>query len=135
MEALQYVFYLLVTISILVTIHEFGHYLVARASGVKILRFSVGFGRPLYTWIAKRGTEFTIAAIPLGGYLRRYEENEGLVDNDVESDPAHTIAFNQLSPWWRIAIACAGPGANFLLAVVVYSVISMIGVTSFMPIV
>lgn len=135
MEALQYVFYLLVTIGILVTIHEFGHYLVARASGVKILRFSVGFGRPLCTWVDKRGTEFTIAAIPLGGYLRMYEENEELIDNDFESNPAPMVAFNQLSPWWRIGIACGGPGANFLLAVVVYSVISMIGVTSFMPIV
>ena len=69
MDALWYVFYLLITLGVLVTVHELGHYVVARASGVRILRFSVGMGRPLYLWKDSRGTEFVIAAIPLGGYL------------------------------------------------------------------
>ena len=128
MDALWYVFYLLVTLGVLVTVHEFGHYLVARASGVGILRFSVGLGRPLYLWKDSRGTEFVIAAIPLGGYLRMQESQ------DATPDGGGQLAFDRLSPWWRIAIAVAGPGANFLLAFVVYWFIAVMGVTVFPPI-
>ena len=128
MDALQYIFYLLLTLGILVTVHEYGHYVVARASGVRILRFSVGFGRALYTWTDRRGTAFTVAAIPLGGYLRMLESgDEGARPEDV--------AFDRLSPWWRIAIAVAGPAANFLLAFLVYAFIALMGVTSFLPVV
>lgn len=130
MEALQYVFYLLLTLGVLVTVHEYGHYVVARASGVRILRFSVGFGRPLRTWTDGRGTEFTIAAIPLGGYLKMLESGDR-----PEAAEARDLAFDELSPAWRIAIATAGPAANFLLAFVVYAFIAMMGVTAFLPVI
>ena len=130
MEALQYVFYLLLTLGVLVTVHEYGHYVVARASGVRILRFSVGFGKALHTWTDRRGTDFTVAAIPLGGYLKMLESSERAADADTKD-----IAFDELSPGWRIAIAFAGPAANFLLAFLVYAFISMMGVTTFLPVV
>ena len=127
MDALLYVFYLLLTLAVLVTVHEFGHYVVARASGVRVLRFSVGLGRPVWMWRDSRGTEFAIAAIPLGGYLRMHESGDG-------AGVAEDVAFDRLSPWWRIAIAVAGPGANFVLAFVVYWFIAVMGVTVFPPI-
>ena len=136
MEALQYVLYLLVTVGILVTVHEYGHYVAARASGVRILRFSVGFGRPLLSWTDKRGTAFTLAAIPLGGYLQMYGEGEDTGDwePDAKSEYAN-IPFDKLSPWWRIVIAAAGPAANFVLAFAVYWAIAVAGVTAYIPIV
>ena len=136
MEALQYVLYLLVTVGILVTAHEYGHYLAARASGVRILRFSVGFGRPLLSWTDKRGTAFTLAAIPLGGYLQMYGEGEDTGDWEPEAGAEYAnIPFDKLSPWWRIVIAAAGPAANFVLALVVYWAIAVAGVTAYVPIV
>ena len=130
MEALQYVFYLLLTLGVLVTVHEYGHYVVARASGVRILRFSVGCGPALHTWTDRRGTDFTIAAIPLGGYLKMLEASDR-----PEGAEAKDLAFDELSPAWRIAIAVAGPAANFLLAFVVYAFIAMMGVTAFLPVI
>ncbi len=136
MEALQYVLYLLVTVGILVTVHEYGHYLAARASGVRILRFSVGFGRPLLSWTDKRGTAFTLAAIPLGGYLQMYGEGEDTSDWEPRAGAKYpNIPFDKLSPWWRIVIAAAGPAANFVLAFVVYWAIAVAGVTAYVPIV
>ena len=136
MEALQYVLYFLVTIAVLVTVHEFGHYLAARASGVRILCFSVGFGRPLLSWTDKRGTAFTLAAIPLGGFLQMYGEGEDTEHWEPrEGSEYPNIPFDKLSPWWRIIIAAAGPAANFVLAVAVYWAISVAGVTAYIPIV
>ena len=136
MEALQSVLYLLVTIVVLVTVHEFGHYLAARASGVRILRFSVGFGRPLLSWTDKRGTAFTLAAIPLGGFLQMYGEGEDTGHwAPGEGAEYANVPFDKLSPWWRITIAAAGPAANFVLAFAVYWAISVAGVTAYIPIV
>ena len=136
MEALQYVLYLLVTLGVLVTVHEFGHYLAARASGVRILRFSVGFGRPLLSWTDKRGTAFTLAAIPLGGFLQMYGEGEDTGHWEPrEGSEYANIPFDKLSPWWRITIAAAGPAANFVLAFCVYWAIAVAGVTAYIPIV
>lgn len=123
MEFLQSVFFFLLTLGILVSIHEYGHFIVARLSGVKILRFSVGFGRPLFMRHLSDGTEFVIAAIPLGGYVRMLDEREGPV---TPEDAARS--FGRLSPLWRIAIAVAGPFANIVLAVVAYWVIAMVGI-------
>ncbi len=78
MDLLHYPLAFIAVLGILVTFHEFGHYLVARWSGVGILRFSVGFGRPLLSRTDKRGTQFTLAMIPLGGYVRMYDERDGL---------------------------------------------------------
>ena len=130
MEFLQYVLALIVTLGILVTVHEVGHFLIARASGVKILRFSIGFGRPLVSWFDRRGTEYAITALPLGGYVRMLDEREG----QVSADEAH-LSFNRLTPVWRIAIALGGPLANFLLAIVVYWIVFVIGTSDIVPIV
>lgn len=109
------VFWFLVALGILVTIHEFGHFYVARLAGVKVLRFSIGFGKPLLTWNDRAGTEFAIAAIPLGGYVKMLDEREGQVDPEERH-----LAFTQKSVWARIAIVAAGPLANFLLAIVLF---------------
>jgi regulator of sigma E protease len=114
----------LVTLGILVVFHELGHYVVARWCGVKVLRFSVGFGR--IVWSRKAGTdqtEWAVSAIPLGGYVKMADEREG----DVA--PADlTRAFNRQSVWKRIAIVAAGPIANLLLAVVLYAGTYMVGI-------
>ncbi len=129
MEFLQYVLALIVTLSILVTIHEFGHFFIARRSGVKVVRFSVGFGRPLWSRVDRHGTEFVVAAIPLGGYVRMLDEREGdVAPEDVER------SFNRLSPLWRIAIALGGPLANFLLAIVIYWGVFVLGSTQLVPV-
>ncbi|MBO6702885.1 MAG: RIP metalloprotease RseP [Pseudomonadales bacterium] len=154
-EFLQTVLALIVTISILVTIHEFGHYWVARLCNVHVLRFSVGFGKPIYV---KKGatpeyksqpvydehgdpipvrsrsneplepTEFAVAAIPLGGYVKMLDEREAYVPDDQ----LH-LAFNRKSVWQRIAIVAAGPIANFLLAIAAYWLLFVTGVTGVMP--
>ena len=115
----------LLTLGVLVVVHEYGHYRVAVACGVKVLRFSVGFGRVLVRW--QRGpdaTEFVVCALPLGGYVRMLDEREG----DV---PAHeqARAFNRQSLWRRSAIVLAGPLANLALAVVLYASAHWIGVS------
>jgi site-2 protease. Metallo peptidase. MEROPS family M50B len=114
--------YFLVAITILVAIHEYGHFYVARRCGVKILRFSIGFGPRLYSWYDRHGTEFAISAIPLGGYVKMLDEREG----DV---PEHELeqAFNRKPVQQRIAIAAAGPIANFILAIALYWLVFMQG--------
>ncbi len=113
----------LFALAVLITIHEYGHYRVAVAAGVKVLRFSIGFGKPLLRWT--RGpdrTEYVIAALPLGGYVRMLDEREGPVD------PAEQHrAFNRASLGKRAAIVAAGPAANLLLAVVLFAVVALIG--------
>ena len=120
----------LVTIGVLVVIHELGHYAVARMAGVKILRFSVGFGRPL--WVRRLGpdqTEWAIASIPLGGYVKMLDEREG----DVA--PAERArAFNRQGVGARILIVLAGPAANFLLAFLIYWVLFIAGLPGVKPV-
>lgn len=130
-EFLQYPLALLVTLGVLVTFHELGHFVVARWSGVRVLRFSVGFGKPIWSRFDRHGTEFAIAAIPLGGYVRMLDEREpGVVEAERRpGDVSHT----DLSVWWRIAIAAAGPLANFLLAAVVYWFLFVVGTTTVAP--
>ncbi len=122
----------LVTLGVLVTIHELGHFIVARWSGVRIVRFSVGFGKPLWSRFDRRGTEFALAAIPLGGYVRMLDERDS--DEGVEIGP-DDITYNQLGVWWRLAIALAGPLANFVLAAFVYWCLAVAGTTNFVPMV
>ncbi len=120
----------LVAIGILVTVHEYGHYLAARMMGVKVLRFSVGFGRPLFTrHFGRDRTEFVIAAVPLGGYVKMLDEREGTVP---PADVAR--AFNQKSLSARTFVVSAGPAANFLLAIVLYAVMFMVGVGGVKPV-
>ena len=119
----------ILAISILVVIHEFGHFWVARRCGVKVLRFSVGFGKPLWSYTDKLGTEFSIAPIPLGGYVKMLDQREG----EVNPEELHQ-AFNQKTVWQRIAIASAGPIANFIFAVFAYWSIFMMGVSGLVPV-
>jgi regulator of sigma E protease len=155
-EFIQTVLALIVTISILVTIHEYGHYWVARLCNVHVIRFSIGFGKPFFIRqgpppehvdaplldksgnplpVGTRsneplaGTEFAIAAIPLGGYVKMLDEREGFVPDDQ----LH-LAFNRKSVWQRIAIVSAGPIANFLLAIAAYWMLFATGVTGVIPV-
>jgi regulator of sigma E protease len=120
-----------VALGVLVTVHEFGHYLVARLCGVKIKRFSVGFGKPL--WMRRAGrdaTEWVVAAIPLGGYVKMVDEREG------EVAPADLPrAFNRQPVARRFAIVCAGPVANFILAVAIFWLLLAYGVPALKPVI
>jgi regulator of sigma E protease len=118
-------------ISILVVVHEFGHYWVARRMGVKVLRFSLGFGKPL--WMRRFGrdqTEWVLAAIPLGGYVKMLDEHEGEV---AKQDLPR--AFNRQSTPKRVAIVVAGPLFNFLFAILAYTILNMAGVEGMRPVV
>jgi regulator of sigma E protease len=119
----------LLALGILVVIHEMGHYLAARACGVKVLRFSVGFGKVLWSrQMGRDGTEWAIAAFPLGGYVKMLDEREGTVA--AEELPR---AFNRQSVGRRALIVVAGPAANLLLAVVLYWLLFMVGITELKP--
>lgn len=121
----------LVAIGVLVAFHEFGHYWVARRLGVKVLRYSVGFGKPLVTWRGGRDrTEYCISAIPLGGYVKMLDERE----SPVPAAEQHR-AFNRQPLWRRTAIVSAGPLFNFLFALVVYWLIFVVGTTEVRPVV
>ena len=114
----------LFTLGVLIVVHEYGHYRVAVACGVKVLRFSIGFGRVLWRRQPRPdGTEFVVCALPLGGYVRMLDEREG----PVAPDERHR-AFNRKALWQRAAIVVAGPLANLLLAIVLYAVQSWFGV-------
>ncbi|MBS7350956.1 MAG: RIP metalloprotease RseP [Comamonas sp.] len=113
-----------VALGLLIAIHEYGHYRTAVACGVKVLRFSIGMGRPLLRWRKKNSdTEFVIAALPLGGYVRMLDEREG----DVPAQERH-LAFNNQPLRSRALIVAAGPAANLLLAVLLYALVNWMGV-------
>ena len=130
MSALYMIVGTLVALGVLVTFHEFGHFWVARRCGVKVLRFSVGFGMPLLRWHDRRGTEFVVAAIPLGGYVKMLDEREGEVPAELVDQ-----SFNRKSVYQRIAIVIAGPVANFLLAIVFFWVLAMLGSQQVRPVI
>ena len=130
MELLQAIAITLATLGLLVTIHEYGHFWVARRCGIKVLRFSIGFGTALFRWHDKQGTEFVIAAIPLGGYVKMLDEREGNVAPELLSQ-----AFNRQPVSSRLATVAAGPLANFALAIVVYWLLFAGGVSGVVPIV
>jgi regulator of sigma E protease len=120
-----------VALGTLIVVHEFGHYLIARWAGVKVLRFSVGFGRALYTRrLGRDQTEWVVAAFPLGGYVKMLDEREG----EVPQAELHR-AFNRQSVFKRFAIVLAGPVANFILAIFVYWLLFMHGVPGSRPVV
>jgi regulator of sigma E protease len=118
----------LVTLAILIIIHEFGHYAVARMCGVKVLRFSVGFGQVVVRRQDRHGTEWALSAMPLGGYVKMLDEREG----DVPAAEL-PLAFNRKNVWQRMAIVAAGPAANFLLAIVLYWALFVAGVPALKP--
>jgi regulator of sigma E protease len=128
MSVIHNIFFFIVAIGVLVTFHEYGHYWVARKAGVKVLRFSVGFGKPLFIWRRKTAEgdeiEYVIAAIPLGGYVKMLDEREASVP-----DAEKSRAFNNQNITKRIAIVFAGPAFNFILAIVLYWIVFMLGTT------
>ena len=131
---MTFLFYLaafIVALGPLIVAHELGHYWVARWCGVKVLRFSIGFGKPLRTWVrGADNTEWVLAAIPLGGYVKMLDEREGPVASEELSR-----AFNRKNVWQRIAIVIAGPLANLLMAIVLYWGLFMHGVPGMRPVV
>lgn len=130
MGLIQNVLAVIVVLGLLITFHEFGHYWVARRCGVKVLRFSVGFGKPIWSRVDRHGTEFAVAVIPLGGYVKMLDEREAPVPHDQLHE-----AFNRKSVWQRIAIVAAGPMANFLLAIVAYWALFVAGTATVAPVV
>lgn len=112
----------IMALGILVAVHEWGHFIIARKCGVKVLRFSIGFGKPLYKRITSTGMEFVIAAIPLGGYVRMLDSR---VDDVAEQDKAESFDIQPV--WKRFAIVAAGPGINFLFAILILMIVAMIG--------
>ncbi|PLW70391.1 RIP metalloprotease RseP [Pseudohalioglobus lutimaris] len=130
MDTLYTIAITLGTLAVLVAVHEYGHFWVARRCGVKVLRFSIGFGKPLAGWTDKLGTEYSVAAIPLGGYVKMLDEREGEVPQaDLDK------AFNRKPVLQRIAVVIAGPLANLILAVVAYWFLFMAGESGYTPVI
>jgi len=120
-----------VAISVLVAVHEYGHFWVARRLGVRVLRFCIGFGKPIWSRVVGRDpVEYAVAAVPLGGYVKLLDEREG----PVPADQRHR-AFNRQSPGRRIAILVAGPAFNFIFAVAAYWVMFLSGITALQPVI
>ena len=128
MELIQTILAFVFALGMLIFVHEYGHFWVARRCGVKVLRFSIGFGRPLFSRFDKHGTEFTLSLIPLGGYVRMLDEREAEVPDDLLSQ-----TFNRKSVLQRIAIVSAGPIVNLAFAVFLYWLMFMFGVVSVIP--
>jgi regulator of sigma E protease len=120
----------ILAIGILVAVHEFGHFWVARRVGVRVLRFSIGFGRPLWRREAKDGTEYVLAAIPLGGYVKMLDEREGEV-----APEERPYSFNSQSKTGRALIVAAGPALNFLFAILAYWLVFSLGEQAMRPLV
>ncbi|MCQ1058535.1 sigma E protease regulator RseP [Photobacterium sp. DNB23_23_1] len=120
----------LLALGILIAVHEYGHFWVARRCGVYVEKFSIGFGKALWRKVGKDGTEYTLAMIPLGGYVKMLDERV----EPVESDRRH-MAFNNKTLWQRSAIVAAGPLANFVFAIFAYWVVYLIGVPAVKPVI
>jgi regulator of sigma E protease len=129
-EVFGSIWWLLVTLGLLITFHEFGHFVVARKLGVRVLRFSVGFGRPLWSRRGADGTEYAIAAFPLGGYVKMLDEREGEV-------PAAQLdqAFNRKPVGSRVAIVAAGPVFNLVFAVLAFWLMFLVGIPESRPLI
>ncbi len=125
MQALITLAAFLVTLGVLVSFHEFGHFIAARMCGVRVLRFAVGFGKPLYTYHAKNQTEWVLASIPLGGYVKLLD---GRDREQVITPQEQAQAFDGKKLWQRSFIVAAGPLANFLLSIILFAVIYVSGV-------
>ncbi|MGY3570494.1 sigma E protease regulator RseP [Vibrio paucivorans] len=120
----------IVALGILVAVHEFGHFWVARRCGVKVEKFSIGFGKSIWSRVGKDGTEYSVSVIPLGGYVK-------MVDSRVDelSPEQHSVAFDKKPLWARTAIVAAGPVFNFLFAIFAYWTVFLIGVPAVKPVV
>ena len=129
-EFLGSIWWLLVALGLLITFHEFGHFWVARRMGVRVLKFSIGFGKTLWSRKGRDGTEYIIAAIPLGGYVKMLDEREGEVaDGDLDE------AFNRKSVWARIAIVIAGPAFNLIFTLLAFWLMFLVGMPESRPVI
>lgn len=124
------IWWFVITLGILITFHEFGHFYVARRLGVRVLRFAVGFGTPLWRRVGRDGTEYVIGAIPLGGYVKMQDEREGPVAAELAS-----ASFNRQPVWSRFAIVAAGPVANLVFAVFAFWLMFVIGKPDIPPVI
>lgn len=129
-SGLWYFFAFIVLLGVVITVHEWGHFTVARWCGVKVLRFSVGFGKALWSRTGRDGTEYVIAMLPLGGYVKMLDEREG----EVPADQLHR-AFNRKPVGQRFAIVAAGPLINLLLAVLLYWLLFVVGSVKMAPVI
>jgi regulator of sigma E protease len=120
----------LVLLGVVVTVHEAGHFLVARLCGVRVLRFSIGFGRPLWRKLGRDGVEYQIGLLPLGGYVKMLDEREGDVPEAWAAE-----SFNRASVWRRMAIVAAGPLANVVLAAILFWMSLVMGIPGIRPVV
>jgi regulator of sigma E protease len=130
MTILSYVLAFLFAIGVLVAVHEYGHFWMARRVGIRVLRFSIGFGKRLWTRRDSQGTEYAISAIPLGGYVKLLDEREGPVAPSEVS-----AAYNRKPVWQRILVLLAGPLANFLFAVLAYWILFVAGIPALKPVI
>jgi regulator of sigma E protease len=130
MTILTYVLAFLVAIGVLVAVHEYGHFWMARRMGIRVLRYSIGFGKVLWSRRGQDGCEFAFSAIPLGGYVKLLDEREGPVAPELLSQ-----AYNRKPVWRRILVLLAGPFANFLFAVAAYWILFVVGVPALKPVV
>lgn len=129
-EVLGSIWWLLVALGLLITFHEFGHFWVARRLGVRVLRFSVGFGRPLWSRTGADGVEYVVAMIPLGGYVKMLDERDAEVPPELLNE-----AFNRKPVWQRIAIVLAGPVFNLVFAVLAFWIMFMVGIPDSKPVI
>ncbi|ARD21732.1 sigma E protease regulator RseP [Shewanella japonica] len=120
----------IVVLGILITAHEYGHFWVARRCGIKVERFSIGFGKAIWRKVGQDGTEYVVAMIPLGGYVKMLDERVEDVPEELKDQ-----AFNRKTVWQRIAVVSAGPIANFLFAIVALYLMYLIGVPSLKPVI
>lgn len=130
MAIIETILWFMVALVVLVAVHEFGHFYVARLCGVRVLRFSIGFGKVLFQYRDKQGTEFAFAALPLGGYVRMLDER----DSEVDATELHKT-FNRKNLWQRSAIILAGPVANFILALLLFWVLFLGGQQDAAPVI
>lgn len=130
LDLLIAIFGMIITVFFIIGIHEFGHFIVARLLNIKVLRFSIGFGKRIYHWYDKKGTEYVIAAIPLGGYVKMLDETE----EKVPVDERH-LAYNNQPLYKKIAVIVAGPLFNLLFALILYWIVFMIGFTTMKPLI
>lgn len=128
MTVIGSIFWLIVTLGVLVTFHELGHFWVARRFGVKVLRFCVGFGKPIWSRYDKQGTEIAVAPIPLGGYVKLLDSR----DCDVSQEDPRTV-YNNIPIYQRMLIMVAGPAFNFILALVLYWLMFVVGKQEIIP--
>ena len=129
-EVIGSIWWLLVALGLLITFHEFGHFWVARRLGVRVLRFSVGFGKPIWSRRGSDDTEYVVAAIPLGGYVKMLDEREG----EVPADQLDRT-FNRKPVWTRIAIVAAGPVFNLVFAVLAFWLMFLVGIPESRPVI